>query len=204
MPVPRDGDRISPSGRVVLRGRRGVIVGPGRRGECTWCAGKVTEARRSTWCSQWCVDAYQATQPQHQREALRERDRERCALCGLDCQRYRAIVLALWRRRGGGMRWSGHETCAAVGRLLTALGRATGTRLAFDLLERRRDWWDVDHVVPISEGGHPYDPRNLRTLCPWCHQDESAAGAARRAEQRRGLEDPGAQVALFDPGAPSC
>jgi hypothetical protein len=203
MVVPRDGDRISPSGRIVLRGRRGVIIGAGIKGTCTWCAAKVTEARRSTWCSQWCVDAYQATQPQHQREALRERDRERCALCGLDCRRYRIVVLALWRRRDGHRR-AGPEPIRTVARLLTALGRATSDRLAGDLLLRRQDWWDVDHVVPISEGGHPYDPRNLRTLCPWCHQDESAAGAARRAEHRRGVLDPGDQVTLFDSGRPVC
>jgi 5-methylcytosine-specific restriction enzyme A len=27
----------------------------------------------------------------------------------------------------------------------------------------------VHHVVPISEGGEPLDPSNLRALCNWCH-----------------------------------
>ena len=27
------------------------------------------------------------------------------------------------------------------------------------------------HVLPISEGGHPFDPANLFTLCFFCHQE---------------------------------
>ncbi|QLH82372.1 HNH endonuclease [Halosimplex pelagicum] len=28
---------------------------------------------------------------------------------------------------------------------------------------------EVDHIKPISKGGHPFDPRNLQTLCEPCH-----------------------------------
>lgn len=28
---------------------------------------------------------------------------------------------------------------------------------------------EVDHITPISHGGHPFDPRNLQTLCQPCH-----------------------------------
>lgn len=28
---------------------------------------------------------------------------------------------------------------------------------------------EVDHIEPISKGGHPFDPRNLQTLCQPCH-----------------------------------
>jgi len=28
---------------------------------------------------------------------------------------------------------------------------------------------EVDHITPISKGGHPFDPRNLQTLCQPCH-----------------------------------
>jgi 5-methylcytosine-specific restriction protein A len=27
----------------------------------------------------------------------------------------------------------------------------------------------VDHIVPIREGGSPYDPANLQSLCQPCH-----------------------------------
>jgi len=32
---------------------------------------------------------------------------------------------------------------------------------------------EVDHIVPISQGGAPLDPRNLRTLCAACHKRKS-------------------------------
>jgi len=28
---------------------------------------------------------------------------------------------------------------------------------------------EVDHITPISKNGHPFDPRNLQTLCQPCH-----------------------------------
>lgn len=34
---------------------------------------------------------------------------------------------------------------------------------------------EVDHVTPISEGGHPFDPANLVTLCEDCHLEKTAA-----------------------------
>lgn len=33
---------------------------------------------------------------------------------------------------------------------------------------------EVDHITPISEGGHPFDPGNLQTLCVDCHQEKTA------------------------------
>jgi len=28
---------------------------------------------------------------------------------------------------------------------------------------------EVDHIIPLSEGGDPYDPEGLRGLCSPCH-----------------------------------
>ena len=28
---------------------------------------------------------------------------------------------------------------------------------------------ECDHVVPVAQGGAPYDPANLQTLCRGCH-----------------------------------
>ena len=33
----------------------------------------------------------------------------------------------------------------------------------------RNDLATVDHITPLSEGGHPYDMDNLQTLCHACH-----------------------------------
>lgn len=32
---------------------------------------------------------------------------------------------------------------------------------------------DIDHIVPISQGGSRNDPSNLQTLCPNCHRVKS-------------------------------
>lgn len=42
--------------------------------------------------------------------------------------------------------------------------------------------FEVDHIVPISEGGDPFGLENLRVLCPTCHKRETAALRRRLAE----------------------
>jgi 5-methylcytosine-specific restriction endonuclease McrA len=45
--------------------------------------------------------------------------------------------------------------------------------------------FDMDHVVPVVEGGGVCGLENLRTLCRPCHRLETAALAKRRAEARK-------------------
>lgn len=33
----------------------------------------------------------------------------------------------------------------------------------------------VDHIIPLEEGGEPYDPSNLQSLCFRCHVLKSAS-----------------------------
>jgi len=49
----------------------------------------------------------------------------------------------------------------------------------------RRRLWDVDHIVPVVEGGGSCGPEGLRTLCIPCHRSETAKLARKRARQRR-------------------
>lgn len=44
---------------------------------------------------------------------------------------------------------------------------------------------EVDHIVPIVEGGHPWSLDNLRCICERCHRFETRCLAARRAAERR-------------------
>lgn len=44
---------------------------------------------------------------------------------------------------------------------------------------------EVDHILPIVEGGQEFDLNNLRTLCHDCHAQETAALARRQAERKR-------------------
>lgn len=48
--------------------------------------------------------------------------------------------------------------------------------------------FDMDHKVPVVEGGGSCGLENLRTLCKPCHRQVTAALAARRAFRRRSLK----------------
>lgn len=49
----------------------------------------------------------------------------------------------------------------------------------------KRRLWEMDHILPVVEGGADCGLENLRTLCWACHRTETAALAARRAADRR-------------------
>lgn len=225
MPAPRQGDPLCPTGAVVLRGRRGVLdrERPGcswHPGLCTWCGRDVKPGgRRTLWCSAACVDAFKATTPAGQLAALEARDHGRCRLCGLDTERLREAVRR-WMQvfgldRGATPRMPRGRPGPPIypqrqgaqrdlAQVLTLRGLSTSERALGHLLGTRQVWWDGDHVIPIVDGGHPCDLRNLRTLCWWCHQRETAEAATRRAERRRGLPEPTDQVPLFAPKSPPC
>jgi len=96
-----------------------------------------------------------------QRWHVEQRDKGVCAKCGWDLGKLeRAIRLRWWLRRY----------------LLKRFGLYGHTAL-----------WEMDHIVPVSEGGGvapdmSYEEvmANLRTLCVPCHKAETAALAARR------------------------
>lgn len=43
---------------------------------------------------------------------------------------------------------------------------------------------DVDHILPISEGGNPWDLDNLQPLCSSCHKRKTAIESNRRRGKR--------------------
>ena len=47
----------------------------------------------------------------------------------------------------------------------------------------RRSLWELDHIVPLVDGG-THDPSNLQTLCTPCHKKKTAQEARQRAAQR--------------------
>lgn len=126
----------------------------------------------------------------YQAEHVLERDKGVCALCGVDCLALLAELKALAAREAAArygaatyvpanyiaLRPVGfpefHDRCDALA--LPRHHRALGRRL-----------WEMDHTIPVVEGGGSCGLENLRTLCWACHRKETAALAARRAEARR-------------------
>lgn len=97
------------------------------------------------------MDAWRLrTDPGYLRERVWRRDRGMCARCGLDTE-------AFFRSF----------------RLLPAARRADLAK-RLDIPRRRESFWDADHILPVVEGGGECDLSNLRTLCLWCHGDETA------------------------------
>ncbi len=48
-----------------------------------------------------------------------------------------------------------------------------------------RTLWEMDHIVPVVEGGGGCGLENLRTLCLCCHKRATRELAAKRAAERR-------------------
>ena len=43
--------------------------------------------------------------------------------------------------------------------------------------------WDIDHIIAIMNGGHPWDKRNLQVLCEDCHKIKTKQDHEFRREQ---------------------
>jgi hypothetical protein len=140
--------------------------GPNGRVLCRWCTNEVPQGRR-TFCGQPCIDEWTIrTNPGVAARKVEERDKGVCAICKLDTAALKREFRALPHGYANRMGWL----------------RERGLPQA--LISRRR-WFDVDHIVPVIEGGGSCGLENLRTLCLTCHRVVTAALAARRAQARR-------------------
>lgn len=57
-------------------------------------------------------------------------------------------------------------------------------------IEWRGGEWEMDHIIPVIEGGGLCGLDGYRTLCRPCHKSESAALAQRRAQNRQDSKRP--------------
>lgn len=159
VPVSRFEGQRGPNGRLLCR-------------EC----GTETKPPRRTFCSNPCVEQWKERFPDAQRERVLKRDKGICAQCGLDCLalerelkelavidrlRFQARVDELKLGKRAGIGWNGRPYVYSL--------------------------WDMDHVVPVVEGGGNCSLENCRSLCVGCHKLETAKLAKRRAEQRKAV-----------------
>lgn len=155
----------------------GIEYGPNGFRLCRLCKTETTY-KRATLCNGACQTKWAImTSPGYARQLVYQRDKGVCALCSLDTDMLMKMIEA-----------PGHE--------YERLPRQERPESHFNrrhywrnhpLLDRtlsRTTLWDADHIVPVVEGGGECDLDNLRTLCLWCHKQETAALAARRARER--------------------
>jgi 5-methylcytosine-specific restriction enzyme A len=187
-----------------------VIFPDGRRG-CRWCLGPVAPPRRS-WCSEDCVREWtRRTSWSLTRLAVFERDKGRCAACGVDAE----AVLARFRQavcdRMGFDRARASLDAVAVVKTVRASRRRYRTTVTkpeplpadlIALFAARASWpetafrprahaWEADHIVPVADGGDWFAMSNLVSLCIRCHRakttaENKARAAARKAKRAAG------------------
>lgn|GEM_PF-1081623 len=176
-----------------LSTRRSQVFGDVAAGtECRVC-GRHVDDGRAKFCSDYCRDICRGVMDLLNWSSVRrrviERDGETCQRCGLD--------YALIRRSRGHIRERIKTRLPdrVDGPSMRALGAGEVDVDWDDVLqwnERVREYrevlkdrygdpyehdlgLEVDHITPISEGGHPFDPANLQTLCSRCHQEKTSA-----------------------------
>lgn len=139
------------------------------KGQCTWCGGKVVRPFR-VYCSRQCkyecdIRLYLAPYE------VKRRDKGVCAKCGLD-------TIALQRRvRNLCERAKDSKRCYSWQRIrryaIRVLGSLTGNP------------FDIDHILPVVEGGGLCGIEGYRTLCKGCHKAETKALQQRLAAGRK-------------------
>jgi very-short-patch-repair endonuclease len=125
---------------------------------------------------------------------IKKRDRGVCAICGLDCEALKKELRRLEKSfvvedvalTGSDWESDGFTlTEAAKQRLMEndaakrdARKRAKEAAREFKtkhgIPPTRKRLWDIDHILPVVEGGGSCDPSNLRVLCLKCHKQETS------------------------------
>ncbi len=138
---------------------------------CSVC-GKPLTGRARRYCSNECMDvAYIATNPAWARRKVHERDKGVCARCGVDTEKLERILSSLT------------GSCAAEDWTEWRDYRdALQKEMGFTMLHM----WEMDHKVPVVEGGGLCGLEALQTLCIPCHRAETKELATRRAAAKRG------------------
>lgn len=141
-----------------------------KRRECTWCGNPVGKGR-SKWCSDQCVEAFRSRCDScHQVTLVNARDKGICQLCGRDTGESKRAAIAEWNRVKGNYGASWSQYGEPQNALFAQYGWARGR------------WFEIDHIVPVIEGGGLLGIDNLRTACGACHAEVTNQLAKRRSK----------------------
>lgn len=158
--------------------------------ECRVCGRNVTDGRSKT-CSDYCNNLLSAVMGMVNWSSVRrrviDRDDETCQHCGFDMGRERLardhIRSIIDERAGDRPKGPGALEMADrddidyesyIDELDEWNERRDELKRRFgDPYEHARSL-EVDHIERVADGGHPFDPANLQTLCSECHQDKTA------------------------------
>ena len=153
---------MTPHSIKVVYGRGRFPVQPAKK-KCRGCHCDVPKGRRS-WCSTEC---YNAHEPRRVRWFCEQRDKCVCCICGVDAEKMRkrcehAIRFEepehyrYWHNWGFDRARYEHAVRVSSRHkqrwLAAAKKRISDMRAAGWPSDMSRDWWQMDHIVPFSEG----------------------------------------------------
>ena len=111
---------------------------------------------------------------------VEKRDKGICDICGFDSLAYQERVRKVVSRSKG---YNGAGNRPYTFSRIRKFIRKTG-------IDQVYQPYEVDHIIPVIEGGGCCGLENLRTLCFVCHSRQTAKLAKRRAEERRDARRP--------------
>jgi 5-methylcytosine-specific restriction endonuclease McrA len=188
------------SDRDLSTGIRQVFGDVKKGNNCRICGRDVADGRMK-YCSEYCSNLASAVMGLLNwggvRRRIIDRDDETCQHCGYDHTRE--------RRARDHIRARIHEQLPDRPRGPNLLEIGPGEIEQSDVVEHNEamaSWQqqrneleerygnpheyarrlEVDHIQPITDGGHPFDPGNLQTLCSDCHTEKTSTEASERAE----------------------
>lgn len=171
--------------------------GPNGRGLCRWCGQEVPKGKR-TWCSPFCIHQHKIrVGGKYQAKIVWERDAGICDICGINAEAVRAEYfgkLSKLRKDIDNLYWGDedgnvdHKAISKHRKEQEKLLQKTYTDKGWNIRIGR--WWEVDHILPVTEGGGPDEwgrsrdyLENLRTLCVPCHKKVTKELRKRLAEK---------------------
>ncbi|QLH84984.1 HNH endonuclease [Halosimplex pelagicum] len=173
--------------RSNLRKSMDTLFPQERRDRCRVCKEPVVDGRWN-YCSKRCKRIARAVQKMFVwdviREQILERDDYTCQMCGLSKERWRE---AYWRARDlidEKNPYDAQDEYDGYSETRDNLREIYG-------VESVNGGFHVDHITPVSEGGHPFDESNLQTLCKFCHREKTA-------EENSGERRPADELTLDD------
>ncbi|MEZ3117918.1 HNH endonuclease signature motif containing protein [Halobaculum sp. MBLA0147] len=156
--------------------------------ECRICGRDVDDGRRKT-CSDFCDNLLTAVMGMLNWSSIRrrmiDRDDATCQGCGWDRRREQTArdhIRTLIDEAAGprpespdldgdheNFDWNTHSKKMQAWR-----DRRENAITRYGDPDEQSRTLHVDHITPIADGGHPYDPGNLQTLCSECHSEKTA------------------------------
>lgn len=142
---------------------------------CVWCEAVIQKPRRR-WCSDACVEEFNIrASGSVAANAVYERDKGICQLCGVDAQKLLAHAFPyIPKHHWIQSRESYKKFEDEIIEFAKGIEAARKVREEFPWLQPgMSNATEIDHIIPVVEGGGCCGLDNLRTLCRQCHLQET-------------------------------